>query len=65
MGRGKSERLKMYSQGIEYVFFIRRAELGALRFNEMMGVGALSPWQAAEGPDLILQLMEHGSRGLL
>jgi glycosyltransferase involved in cell wall biosynthesis len=60
---GEIERLKIYSQGIEFVFFIRRAELGPLRFNEEMGVGASSPWQAAEGPDLMLHLMDQGSRG--
>jgi glycosyltransferase involved in cell wall biosynthesis len=60
---GPIERLKIYSQGIEFVFFIRRAELGSLRFDEKMGVGAPSPWHAAEGPDLMLQLINQGIHG--
>jgi glycosyltransferase involved in cell wall biosynthesis len=60
---GPIERLKIFTQGIEFVFFIRKADLGALRFDEKMGVGSLQPWHSAEGPDLMLQLLEHGTRG--
>jgi glycosyltransferase involved in cell wall biosynthesis len=60
---GPIRPLKIYSQGIEFSFFLRRAALGPLRFDEQLGVGALSPWQAAEGSDLILQLLHSGVRG--
>ena len=30
-------------------------------FDEGIGVGSSSPWQAAEGPDLVLTALEHGS----
>jgi hypothetical protein len=43
--------------------FIRRADLGELKFDENMGVGSPSPWQADEGPDLLLRLMKNGVAG--
>jgi glycosyltransferase involved in cell wall biosynthesis len=57
------QRLAIYSQCIEFAFFIRRAELGPIRFDENMGVGSVSPWHSDEGPDLMLRLEEHGIRG--
>jgi ADP-heptose:LPS heptosyltransferase/glycosyltransferase involved in cell wall biosynthesis len=30
-------------------------------FDEMLGIGGLSPWQAAEGPDFVLKALEHRS----
>ena len=56
-------KIGIYSQCIEFAFFIRRSNLGSLRFDEKMGVGSLSPWQSDEGPDLMLRLQENGVRG--
>jgi glycosyltransferase involved in cell wall biosynthesis len=57
------ERESIHAQCIEFAFFIRRAQLGDLRFDEAMGVGASTPWQSDEGPDLMLRLKERGVRG--
>lgn len=48
---------------IEFAFFVRREKLGDLRFDELMGVGAPTPWQSDEGPDLMLRLEESGAHG--
>jgi glycosyltransferase involved in cell wall biosynthesis len=53
----------VHGQCIEFAFFVRRSSLGALRFDENMGVGAPTPWHSDEGPDLILRLMESGAAG--
>jgi glycosyltransferase involved in cell wall biosynthesis len=53
-------RTKIYAQCIEFAIFIRRTALGETRFDENMGVGATTPWQADEGPDLVLRLQERG-----
>jgi glycosyltransferase involved in cell wall biosynthesis len=60
---GKIRRYSIYSQCIEFAFFVRRSSLGDLRFDEKMGVGADSPWQSDEGPDLILNLEKKGVHG--
>jgi glycosyltransferase involved in cell wall biosynthesis len=60
---GKITRYRIYSQCIEFAMFFRRASLGVLRFDETMGPGAPSPWQADEGPDYLLRLESHGLRG--
>jgi glycosyltransferase involved in cell wall biosynthesis len=57
------ERQSIYSQCIEFAFFIRRSDLGPLRFDENLGVGARTPWQSDEGPDLMLRMMERGTKG--
>jgi len=56
-------RETIYTQCIEFAFFLRRADLGAMRFDENMGVGSVAPWQSDEGPDLMLRMMERGIRG--
>jgi glycosyltransferase involved in cell wall biosynthesis len=56
-------RYRIHTQCIEFAIFIKRSHLGDLRFDENMGVGALSPWQSDEGPDLLLRLRENGVRG--
>jgi glycosyltransferase involved in cell wall biosynthesis len=53
----------IHSQCIEFALFVRRSALGATRFDEDMGVGALTPWHSDEGPDLLLRLMAKGERG--
>jgi glycosyltransferase involved in cell wall biosynthesis len=60
---GVIQPLSIYLQCIEFAFFIRRESLGTCRFDEKMGVGAKSRWQADEGPDLMLTLREKGING--
>jgi len=56
------QKMKIHTQCVEFTIFIRRSELGNLRFDEMMGVGSVSPWHSDEGPDLILRLQNAGVR---
>lgn len=60
---GEIRKTTIYSQSIEFAFFVRRIALGVIRYDEHMGVGCSTPWQSDEGPDLILRLMEKGVRG--
>jgi glycosyltransferase involved in cell wall biosynthesis len=60
---GEVEKYKIYQQGIEFTFFVRRAILGDIRFDERLGTGSVSPWQSDEAPDVMLKLMERGVRG--
>lgn len=60
---GPTRRFTIYEQCIEFALFVRRASLGSVRFDENMGVGCRTPWQADEGPDFMLNLLEHGVRG--
>lgn len=49
---------------MEWVTFVRRPVLEALGgYDEGIGIGASTPWQAAEGPDLILRALDRGFRG--
>jgi glycosyltransferase involved in cell wall biosynthesis len=56
-------RDEIHAQCVEFSIFIRRSALGGIRFDENMGVGAVTPWHSDEGPDLLLRLMEQGVRG--
>jgi glycosyltransferase involved in cell wall biosynthesis len=48
---------------IEWATLIRRSLLEALDgYDENLGIGAATPWQAAEGPDLILRALDRGAR---
>ncbi|WP_425617963.1 glycosyltransferase family 2 protein [Anatilimnocola sp. NA78] len=47
---------------VESGFFIRRARAADLRYDELMGIGAATPWNSDEGPDLLLRLLQHGLR---
>lgn len=57
------QRFRIYQQCMEFALFVRRSSLGSVRFDENMGVGSTSPWQADEGPDLMLSLESEGVRG--
>lgn len=47
---------------IEWATFVRRSLLNALHgYDEELGLGADTPWQSAEGPDLILRAIEAGA----
>ncbi|MCE0483909.1 MAG: glycosyltransferase family 2 protein [Methylacidiphilales bacterium] len=60
---GPVGRYSIYHQCIEFAMFVRREKIGAVRFDENMGLGADTPWQADEGPDLMLRLEAEGVRG--
>lgn len=45
---------------LEAGFFVRRARAGDVRYDELMGIGAATPWNSDEGPDLLLRLLEQG-----
>lgn len=57
------QRLRIYRQGVEFTYFFRSSCFNNQRFDENMGIGCDTPWQADEGPDLLLQLEEKGIRG--
>lgn len=66
--QGRFERTSQYidkgnvwTTQIEWLSMWRRTRLVSLGgFDEMVGVGAKSPWQSAEGQDLMLRLIESG-----
>ena len=60
---GQVQRYTIYLQCMEFAFFIRRESLGETRFDPRMGVGSGSPWQADEGPDMMLSLEAKGIHG--
>ena len=43
-----------------FSFFSRETLMSTGGFDEQLGVGAASPWQAAEGPDLIIRSIKLG-----
>jgi glycosyltransferase involved in cell wall biosynthesis len=60
---GEVQKHKIYQQGIEFTFFVRRSSLGDVRFDEKLGTGSNFPWQSDEGPDVMLNLKARGTRG--
>jgi glycosyltransferase involved in cell wall biosynthesis len=60
---GQVQRATIYRQCMEFAFFIRSSSLGETRFDPNMGVGSGSPWQADEGPDMMLSLEAKGVHG--
>jgi glycosyltransferase involved in cell wall biosynthesis len=72
-GRSINGRFADYSAAIcrnnvwvcqcEGVTFVKRSLLESVDgFDENVGIGARSPWQAAEGPDFILRAMKHEAK---
>lgn len=58
-------RRNVWETSIEWLIVVRaEAVRGAGGFDPRLGVGAETPWQAAEGPDLLLRLMRAGVRGV-
>lgn len=48
---------------IEWITLIRREVLDCIGgYDETVGIGGPTPWQAAEGPDLILRALQAGAR---
>ena len=55
------ERGNVFTTGIEWVVFFKRAALDALGgYNTEIGVGAATPWQACEGQDIMLRALAAG-----
>lgn len=53
----------VWTTQIEWAAFWRRELLIALAgYDEVIGVGAASPWQSAEGQDLMLRALKTGAR---
>jgi glycosyltransferase involved in cell wall biosynthesis len=54
----------VFSTQIEWVVFFKRAAFESVDgYDENVGVGASTPWQANEGQDIVLRMLEHGYRG--
>jgi polysaccharide pyruvyl transferase WcaK-like protein len=57
------DRSNVWTTSIEWMVFFRRDILEPLNgYDEMIGVGAASPWQAAEGQDILLRALSKGYR---
>ena len=54
---------QVWTTQIEWVAFFRRSLLVQLGgYDEDVGIGALTPWQACEGQDIVLRALELGAR---
>jgi GT2 family glycosyltransferase len=54
-------RSNVWTSGIEWMMLFKRTVLIAVDgFNEDVGVGASTPWQACEGQDILLRALELG-----
>lgn len=52
----RSERTNVWTTGIEWVMFFRREVLDTIGgYEEDVGVGASTPWQACEGVDIVMR----------
>jgi hypothetical protein len=57
-------RDNVWTTSIEWMIFFRRSVLEAVGgFDENIGVGAATPWQAAEGQDILLRALAAGFKG--
>lgn len=59
---GEITRANVLNCCSEAGLFARRERMGDLRYDELMGVGAQTPWNSDEGPDLLLRMMARGLR---
>ena len=54
----------VFSTQIEWMLFFTRTAFEAVSgFDEDVGVGASTPWQANEGQDIVLRMLEGGYQG--
>lgn len=54
----------VFSTQIEWVVFFKRAAFESVDgYDENVGVGASTLWQANEGQDIVLRMLEHGYHG--
>jgi glycosyltransferase involved in cell wall biosynthesis len=57
------DRRNVWISGIEWVMLFKKSALVALGgFDEDVGVGASTPWQACEGQEILLRALEHGQK---
>ncbi len=55
------DRSNVWISGIEWVMLFRKSALQAVKgFDEEIGVGASTPWQACEGQDILLRILDKG-----
>jgi len=58
-----TRREEVFNSLIEWVSFCKREAFDAVGgYDVDVGVGASSPWQACEGPDIVLRMMQRGFR---
>jgi len=54
-------RSNVWISGIEWVMLFKRTALLAVKgFDDDIGVGASTPWQACEGQDILLRVLDEG-----
>lgn len=59
--RQRIDRSNVWISGVEWVMMFKRSTLVELNgFDENIGVGANTPWQACEGQDLLLRALAAG-----
>jgi glycosyltransferase involved in cell wall biosynthesis len=56
------DRVGVLNRCQEFTIFVRRPSLGTVRFNDLLGVGAGTPWGSDEGPDFLVRLVDAGRR---
>jgi glycosyltransferase involved in cell wall biosynthesis len=62
-GAGWTRRQDVFNSLIEWVAFCKREAFEAVGgYDVDVGVGASSPWQACEGPDIVFSMMKKGFR---
>jgi glycosyltransferase involved in cell wall biosynthesis len=55
------DRFNVWISGIEWVMLFKKSALVVVHgFDEAVGVGASSPWQACEGQEILLRALEKG-----
>lgn len=55
------DRSNVWTTSIEWMLFFRREVLeGVGGFDETIGIGASTPWQSAEGQDIVLRALSAG-----
>jgi glycosyltransferase involved in cell wall biosynthesis len=55
------DRLNVWISGIEWMMLFKKSALAAVQgFDEAVGVGASSPWQACEGQELLIRALKKG-----
>jgi glycosyltransferase involved in cell wall biosynthesis len=58
------DHANVWISGIEWVMLFKKSALQAVEgFDEEIGVGASTPWQACEGQDILLRMLDKGLIG--